>query len=42
MKRKYIAPEMKVFNIPSGRTALLAGSETDLTPHDWTGGGDAT
>jgi len=42
MKRKYIAPEMKVFNIPTG-SILLAGSETeiDITPKDWTSGGEA-
>ena len=40
MKKKYIAPEMEIFNIQVGG-ALLAGSAT-ITPHDWTGGGDAT
>lgn len=42
MKRKYIAPKMEIYIIPAGKTVLLAGSEKDLTPHDWTGGGDAT
>ena len=41
MKRKYIAPKMKIFNIPAG-SFLLAGSEKDIIPNDWTGGGEAT
>lgn len=39
MKRKYITPEIEIFNIQAGGT-LLAGSVT-LTPKDWTGGGEA-
>ena len=38
MKKKYIAPEMEIFNIKIEST-LLAGSA--LTPEDWGGGGEA-
>ena len=36
--KKYIAPEMEIFNIKIEST-LLAGSS--LTPEDWGGGGEA-
>ena len=40
MKRKYIAPEMKIYNLPASSN-LLAGSDK-LSPEDWSGGGNAT
>lgn len=50
MKRKYNAPEMEEFD-EQLEGILLVGSEEsgseetdteDITPKDWTGGGDAT
>ena len=47
MKREYIAPEMEIFNIEAGGILLAASEETDettteeITPEDWTGGGES-